>query len=484
VTTEASTGVSNGRVGRYVLEDLVVRNDHSQLWRASDPALQRPVGVRLIPLSDERAPAIKEAAKAAAGLHDRRVVQVLDVVETRHHLAVVSEWVRGRPWSEVLRDEDADAKAAAVVAYDVALALQAAHALGVTHGRLRPNSVIISDTNEVRLRGIGVDAALYGVAPGNDARAADLHGVGAILYAGLTERWPDPDPEQDAVDGLPVVGPVAGRLLAPEEIVSDVPTELSGIAAACLLPDVQPRTRRRIPDIDHAVAALGKAVKHTVGTLPEDTDGSGRRGSGTRTDRVIRRVASVVIIGITIAAAILFAGSLRDGPLVPAQDAAPDPTPSVAESGAAAVPPQPLALAASTDFDPQGSDGTENPELVPLATDGNLETAWTTVAYKRSSMNPKTGTGLLLDLGLVRPIRAVDLDFFGAGTDVEIRVSEEQGATAADYELLAGAVAAGPELTVRVPIPVETRYVLVWLTNLPYQEGTYIGGIREVQVRG
>ena len=442
----------------------MVRNAASQLWRASDPALQRPVGVRLIPLDDERTPAIRAAAKAAAGVHDRRIVQVLDVVETRHHLAIVSEWVPGRPWSEVLRDEDADDHAAAVVAYDVALALQASHALGVTHGRLRPNSVIISDTNEVRLRGIGVDAALYGVAPGSDARAADLHGVGAILYAGLTQRWPDPDPGLDTVDGLPVVGLVDGRLLAPEEITSDVPPELSGIAAACLLPDIQPRTRRRIPDIDHAAAALAKAVKQTVGTAPDRAAVPPSRS--TRTDRAVRRIASVVIIGITLAAAILFAGSLREGPLVPAQDAAPEPSPSVAESGAAASP-QKLPIAASTDFDPQGADGTENPELVPLATDGDLTTAWTTVAYKRSSMNPKDGTGLLLDLGLVRPITAVDLEFFGAGN-----------------QLLAGAVAAGEQLTIRVPIPVETRYVLVWLTNLPFQEGTYIGGIREVEVRG
>ncbi len=458
-----------------------MRNAGSQFWRASDPALQRPVGVRLIPLSDERTPGIAAAAKAAAGVHDRRVVQVLDVVETRRHLAIVSEWVPGRPWSEVLREEDAGPGAAAVVAYDVALALQAAHEYGVTHGRLRPNSVIISDTDEVRLRGIGVDAALFGVAPGTDARAADLHGVGAILYAGLTERWPEPNPQHEVVDGLPVVGPVAGKLLAPEEITSGVPPELSAIAAACLLPEVRPRVRKRIPDIDSAVAALSKAVKDSM----EATHGGHRvaTGGATRTDRVIRRVASVVIIGITVAAGVLFAGSLRDGPLVPAQDAAPDPSPSVSESGAAAIP-QPLPLAASTDFDPQGGDGTENPDLVPLATDGDQETAWTTVAYKSSSMNPKDGTGLLLDLGLARPIRAVEVDFYGSGTDFEIRVGKEESAAASDYELLAGAVAAGESITIRVPIPVETRYVLVWLTNLPYQEGTYIGGIREVQVLG
>lgn len=473
-----STGVTNGRIGRYVLEDLVVRNDGSQLWRASDPALQRPVGVRLVPLSDERAPAIKQAARAAASVHDRRIVQVLDVVETRSHLAVVTEWVPGRPWSEVLQHEEAGAKAAAVVAYDVALALQAAHEAGVTHGRIRPNSVIISDTNEVRLRGLGVDAALYGVAPGNDACAADLHGVGAVLYAGLTQRWPDPDTGAETVDGLPVVGTDAGRLLAPIELTSEAPNELNSIACACLLPHVQPRTRRRIPDIDHAVAALGKAVKHSF-----DSPDPGADSNHQSTDRLVIRVAAIVAVGIALAAILLLAGSIGDNSAAPADPAA-SPAPNAAGSAAAAPQPQKLPLASIRDFDPQGADGVENPQLVPLSTDGDPATAWTTVSYKRSSMDPKTGTGLLLDLGLTRPIRAVDLDFFGSGTDVEIRIADQEGATAADYELLAGAVAAGEELTIRVPIPVETRYVLVWLTNLPYQQGTYIGGLREVQVRG
>ncbi len=480
MTAEASTGVSKGRVGRYVLEDLVVENAGSQLWRACDPALQRPVGARLIPRADPRAPAIRDAARVAAGVHDRRLVQVLDVVETDEHLAVISEWVVGRPWSEVLREEE-EPGSAAVVAYEVALALRTAHALGVTHGRVRPSSVMVTETNEVRLRGLGVDSALHGVAPGDDARQADLHGIGALLAVGLTGRWPDPDPQSDTMDGLPVIGPVDGRLLAPAELTAGVPAELSNIASACMLPSVRPRTRKRISDVDHAVPALAKAIERTTGAPPIESEVGHARS--TTTDRAIRRIASVVIIGITLAAGILFVGSLNDRGLPP-QDSAASPTPSATGSGAGAATPQPLPIAASTDFDPQGADGEENPDLVPLATDGDLTTAWRTVAYKRANLSNKDGTGILLDLGLTRPISAVDLDFLGSGTDVEVRMGAEAGSRANDFELLAGAVAAGEELTLRMPIPVETRYVLVWLTNLPYQEGTYLGGIREVQVLG
>ena len=468
-------------MGRYVLDDLVASNSGSQLWRASDPALQRPVGARLIPLTDPHVPGIRAAARAAAGVHDRRIVQVLDVVETRSHLAIISEWVDGRPWSEVVQESE-EPTDAAVVAYEIALGLRAAHALGVTHGRLRPSSVIITETNEVRLRGLGVDAALYGVAPGDDARSADLHGIGAILYVGLTGRWPSQEGAPPVIDGVPSVAPIGGRLPSPSELSAGVPRELGNIAAACMLPALRPRTRKRIPDVDHAVHALTRAIEHTAG--PWATADSGARQRPKLTDHVIPRIAAVVIVGIAIAATVLLAGPLLDRG-APAQDADPLGTPSASPPGAGGeANRQPLPIAATTDFDPEGSDGRENPDLVPFATDGDPATAWRTVAYKNSSMSPKSGTGLLIDLGLSRPISAVSLQLLGSGTDIEIRVGDTLGEAATDFELLAGAVAAGSEITIRTPIPVQTRYVLVWLTNLPYQEGTYVGGIREVQVLG
>lgn len=487
MTAEASTGISEGRVGRYILDDLIAESPRSQLWRASDPALNRPVGARLIPLTDPVVPRIREAARAAARVDDRRIVQVLDVVETRQHLAVISEWVEGRPWSEVLLEAE-EANEAVIVACELARALQTAHSMGVTHGRIRPSSVMITETHEVRLRGLGVDAALYGVEPGEDARLADLHSIGAMLYVGLTGRWPDPHlesrpgPKRTTLDGLPVIGPVGGWLPAPGELLAGVPPELNDIAVGCLQASTskRSRSRKRIPDVDAAVSALSRALDRSVAAspVPAATVDLGTTGA----DRAFRRLASVVVVGITAAAGVLFVGSLLQGEN-PSYSAEPQP-PAASPSPRTDIGPVPLPIAAISDFDPQGGDGTENPDLVPFATDGDAGTAWRTVNYKNSSMAPKTGTGLLIDLGLTRPISAVSLQFEGTGTDVELRIADRPGTSAEDFELLAGAVAVGEEIVLRTPIPVPTRYILVWLTDLPYNGSTYRGGIHEVQVLG
>src|SRR6188768_1506459 len=114
------------QVGRYVLNDLVADNGGSQFWRGTDPVLDRPVGIRLISIEHPRLAEIAAAALAAASVHDHRIVRVLDVIETSAKLAVISEWVEGRPWSELLRESD-QSHEAAVVAYEVGRALQAAH---------------------------------------------------------------------------------------------------------------------------------------------------------------------------------------------------------------------------------------------------------------------------------------------------------------------------------------------------------------------
>lgn len=471
MTDQILTGLAEGRIGRYTLEDLVVESSAgSQFWRASDPALRRAVGARLVPLADPRVPLLRDAARAAARVHDRRIVQVLDVVETSDYLAIITEWVTGRPWAEVLEAERTGD--AVVIAYEVAKALQAAHALGVTHGRLRPAAVLISDTNEVRLRGLQVDAALYGVAPGQDPVLADVHGVGAVLFLGLTGRWPDPYHRAGSVDGIPIIGPVGGRVPAADELVSGVPTQVSRLATSCMISATGQRPR--MPDMDHAVAALARLLGSPAAAPPVAADESGP-------DRMIRRLALLAVAAIAIAGGALVVGAMGEGDPGSAPQSSPAASQLPPPTG---VQPQMLPIASITDFDPDGEDGEENPDLVSLAVDGDLETAWKTVAYKSAGMDPKTGTGLLIDLGLIRPIREVRLDLIGSDTDVEIRVADTPGERAQDFELLAGAVAVGQQIVIRTPIPVDTRYVLVWLTGLPYGNRTYQGGIREVQILG
>ena len=49
---------------------------------------------------------------------------------------------------------------------------------------------------------------------------------------------------------------------------------------------------------------------------------------------------------------------------------------------------------------------------------------------------------------------------------------------------MAEVTGASNNLTLRVPSPVTTRYMLIWLTTVPSNNGSYQGGVAEVRVLG
>ena len=66
---------------------------------------------------------------------------------------------------------------------EVARAIAAGLADNVEHGRLRPSSVFITDAGEVRIRGLAVDAALFGPTSAvQSGRSGDVDALGSLTY--------------------------------------------------------------------------------------------------------------------------------------------------------------------------------------------------------------------------------------------------------------------------------------------------------------
>jgi hypothetical protein len=470
------SGVWDRRIGRYLLEDLVTETAGTALWRATDPALQRPVGVRLVPTEDPRMSGLREAAARAARVHDRRIVRVLDVVETDRYLGIVTEWVTGEPWSDLLVERWMPQEAA-IVALEVGRALDSAHRSGATHGRIRPDSVMITDTREVRLRGLEVDSALWGVEPPGDPWIADLNGTGSVLYAGLTRHWPGPR----GVDGLASApdhnGPPVPSALAP-----DVPADLDRIVARSVTSVRTPADSRPFADVSECVLALEDALGR-IGTsgernrIAEDTDNA--------TDRLLSRLGTITVMALALAGLGLLlwqltvgragGGVVDDGAALAAAAPRGTPLPPAQES--------PFPIVASRDFDP-GGDGQENRRSVRLAYDSDRRTAWRTESYTSAEPGGSAGVGVVFDLGAVRPVRAIDLKLAGSGADFEIATATGDPGRLQGYRTVVDITGSGDKIKVRTPTAVNARFILVKLTRLPFDGSTYSGGLREVTILG
>lgn len=501
--------MSDRRVGRYLLDVLVSQTGTVELWQGFDPVLDRPVSVRLIPSDDSRAPQAESAARGAATVDDRRVIAVLDILTGESvvegtqtgpttYLVIVSEWVEGRTLTDIYEEregEPIEIDEVIPVMRQVAIALQHSHELGVQHRRLRPGSLLISetadfddpftllgDTNVVRIRGLAVDAALW---PEQGASANDIVGIGSLLYAMLTGRWP-----LGLVDGMSPAPRVGERLLPPSQVVADVPPAMDEMCMRAIGPEVAGDARiEPYPDVAAVVGALGaweqRQSPRLASLAARDgvSSGGGRRALRLLGRTLLAAAALVIVAGVGFGG-LRLAQSAQSPWGVSAQGADAD---VLTESGGAVAFDDlggnagEIVPVSAIDFDPQG-DGTEMGDLVPNAIDARSDTSWTTETYYSADLGGKSGTGLVLDLGESMPVSAVRLELVGSGSSVKVLVAPEPYRKPSKWTPLASAEGIGTAIDLRAPRPVVGRYVLVWFTQLPLVDGVYVGGLRDVLV--
>ena len=249
--------------GRYTLVDLLNESRGGRFWRARDQVLSRHVALHVIAADDDRAPGLLEAARRAAGVQDRRMLRVLDADERDGQVYVVNEWGTGTSLDVLVAEQPLAARRAAWIVSEVADALVAAHAAGVPHGHLCPESVLVDHVGSVRIIGHAVDAALRGRWPASpEDDVVDLVG---LLYTGLTGRWAGRC--RSEVEAAPVEH---DRVLRPRQVRAGIPRTLDRICERVL----DPSPGEGLPD----VAELDAALRDFVGDPLEMAAAEAARG--------------------------------------------------------------------------------------------------------------------------------------------------------------------------------------------------------------
>lgn len=224
---------------RFVLEDLLDETEGARFWRATDKILARSVAVHVLADDDPRSEALLNAARTSATVSDGHLLRVLDAASEDGVTYVVNEWGNGVSLDRLLAEGPLSARRAAWVAKEVAEAISAAHRQGIAHGRLLPENVVITEAGSVKLVGFVVDAVLRGREQARCATGrrlgeheADVVNLAALLYAGLTARWPGtvgsavPDAPRDN-----------GRPLRPRQVRAGVPRPLDAVCERVLAAD-------------------------------------------------------------------------------------------------------------------------------------------------------------------------------------------------------------------------------------------------------
>lgn len=482
------------RHDRYRLDDFVRQDSNRQTWRAYDLVLNRVVGIQIVSRQHQNFDQIHRAAHQAGAVVDRRIVRVIDVVSDTDDLCIVSEWVEGLTLDEFIHTQLTPQHSVALTQSVV----EAICALGRTdldrrantkdewgHGRITPQSIIVSPSGEVRLRGHLVQAAIHGTVHGASVPQEDIASVGAVLQACLTEAWPAP------INSQLEPSPSSGVDYAlPGQLRAWLPKSIDDFVARTR---IGPNQHQHINDVRLELLS----IKHE---LPEDSvttfgQGSDQAPGRSRLVRLgIGVAASVVVLGVVgFGAVAVFQGTgseqLASDVPAPYNDAATvqqflagegdavsaGSSPSVADRALPIV----AAWGVGEKRHPLSST-----ETGALAHDSDIATGWRTQNYRSPNVSRNKVDGLLIDLGSNQAISAFDLELAGLNSDIVITTGTLKQLTSGKGAVFAKIDGAPDQLITRVARPVSARYALIRFTKVPLGANGYQGGILTLKVLG
>ncbi len=514
---------------RYVVEDLLAQEAGSESWRARDRILARSVVLQLLPSTSPNATPMLTAAKRASRVADSRILQVLDAADDGSLSYIVREWASGQSLDVVLSEGPLPARRATWLLREIAGAMVNAHRMGLPHGRLVPDCVVITKSSGVKLIGLGTSAVLRADLDDGDrdAELEDTLDLGRLLYACLTSRWPGGEWQ-----GLPAAPTEHGRLLRPRQVRAGVPRNLDAVCDRILtdpsrcgdpittVAEVKEVLTQILADDGLASPTAANGAVSATPSSPQqfepppalllregESPSTGEQPvysdpPGSDQSQLGRTLMWSVALVLVLAAVLLaYLVGQHGGDPLPAtahtsnlSGGGPGPSTPQSSSPATAGRLRPISIAGVTSFDPLSSNGTgdENPDQTQYAFDGNPATSWETQEYyNRPDLGGlKPGVGLVVDLGSVHTVSEVKVGLGGNGTTLQLRAAPQSAAVAPansyqDYSLIDTISQAGTSADFALAAPVHTRYVLVWLTSLP-GDGTdvYRGRISEIQVLG
>jgi serine/threonine-protein kinase len=271
--------------GRYELLDDVRRGPYTRVVKAFDTEARGLVLLKVLRKTHEADPTLRTSlareAAALARVRHGNVAPVLDIV-TEPHPSYAVPVLDGRPLSDCRRRGPAPASVLGVVGGGIARGLAALHAIGLVHGDVRPETVVVTrgipvifDPGLVKdlalldkstRTGVVVAAADY-AAPelirGQTAdHRCDLYALGLVLFELATGRHPFRCSD-------PIVT-LRRHLFEPVPALGDLRPDLPAAFAELVGSLIAKRPSERPRDAATVARAIARALESTDALVASD----------------------------------------------------------------------------------------------------------------------------------------------------------------------------------------------------------------------
>ncbi len=158
-------------LGQYRIVSLLGAGGMGEVYLAEDLRLKRQVALKLLPAefttNVDRLRRFEQEAQAASALNHPNIITVYDIGESEAGRFIVLELVAGRTLRAII-SEDNSPETALALGTQMAKALSAAHAAGITHRDIKPDNIMVRDDGYLKVLDFGL-ARLLPTVSGEDA---------------------------------------------------------------------------------------------------------------------------------------------------------------------------------------------------------------------------------------------------------------------------------------------------------------------------
>jgi serine/threonine protein kinase len=286
-----------GAIAHYNLLERIGQGGLGEVYRARDTKLGRTVALKLAPDSAFADGAAREMfladARAAAALSHPNIATLFDVGKFDGGFYLAYEFASGVTLQRELSGRPAHPRRAVELAVQIAEALADAHAAGVLHGDLRPDTIIVTQKGSAKVLDFGMSRWTRGgktrtraaSSPGSlgadalrvvcymspeqalggsvDPRS-DVFSLGVVLYEMLTGQ-------------NPFIAPTSAQTVVNVTSTS-VPSSLAAATASADLDAIVARAMAKEIDKRHQSAAAFSAELRSVGAMLDVRSGDAAPG--------------------------------------------------------------------------------------------------------------------------------------------------------------------------------------------------------------
>jgi TolB-like protein/Flp pilus assembly protein TadD len=150
---------TNTTLSHYRIVSKIGEGGMGEVWLAEDTRLGRKVALKLLPVEftedSERVRRFTQEAKAASALNHPNIISVYDIGESETGRFIVMEFVAGRTLRLVIA-KDNSLETFFALGAQMARALSAAHAAGITHRDIKPDNIMVRDDGYVKMLDFGL----------------------------------------------------------------------------------------------------------------------------------------------------------------------------------------------------------------------------------------------------------------------------------------------------------------------------------------